>query len=249
MKFEFPLNEKIRTMLRLESLFDRWSYASKQEHPWAQHAAILVLFEILEIAMRLDLRTELSKELDRQIQGLLHIRNNPHIDENALEALLQKMRQTAQELVLLFSKGMLITQDQEWLSMIKSRSSIPGGISKFDSPTYYLWQQKSLEERWNDLNKWITPLQPLRKAISMILDLLRQSGEMAPEEARRGIFQKMLSGKVFQLLEIETDHKNIFPEVSGNKYMITIRFHRFNQNKQTEPVLEDVSFKLSLCNF
>lgn len=249
MKFEFPLNEKIRTMLRLEALFERWHYFAKQEHPLSQHSAILVLFEILEIAVRLDLRTELSKELDRQIQILLHIRSRPNIDEEAVESLLKTMRQTAQELILLFSKGMLISQDQEWLTMIKSRAMVPGGISKFDAPTYYLWQNKPLLERQQDLDKWIAPLLPLHKAVHTILELLRESGELKIEQANKGVFQKMLSGKVFQLLVIYTDDDDVFPEVSGNKYMITVRFHQFNACKQTQPLLTDFNFKLSLCNF
>ncbi len=249
MKFEFPLNEKIRTILRLETLFERWFHFAKQEHHLNHHTAILVLFEILEIATRLDLRTDLSKEIDRQIQLLLRIRHKPNIDEAAVEQLLQKMRQNAQDLLQLFSKDMLTTEDQEWLSTIKSRALIPGGTCKFDIPSYYIWQSQALEKRRNDLARWISPLLPLHRAIQTILSLLRQSGQYQEKMASDGVFQQMLSGKVFQLLEVDVADESILPEVSGNKYMITIRFHHFNEKKRSTALLTDMSFYLKLCNF
>lgn len=249
MKFEFPLNEKIRTMLRLENLFNKWNFFASQEYTYNHHAAILTLFEILEIATRLDLRTDLSKEVDRQIQVLLHIRNQSDIDTNIVEQLLTKMQQTSQELNVLFTKGMLTTDDQDWLNLIKSRSLIPGGTCEFDIPSYHMWQQQSLQARQQDLNNWIAPLKPLHRAAQTILNLLRQSGQEFEHIAERGVFQQMLSSKVYQLLQLEYNHEAIFAEVSGNKYMITVRFHELDAKKQIRAVHQNVPFKLSLCNF
>ncbi len=249
MKYEFPLNEKIRTMLRLEDLFNRWDFFYNQDNALNHHSAILILFEIGEIASRLDLRTDLSKELDRQNQLLSQLRASPEIDLAALENLLNNLNEAAQNLNQLFSKGILTTPDKEWLYSIKGRSGIPGGTCQFDLPSYYAWQQNSKEERRIDLKSWLNPMLPLQNAAKLVLDLLRQSNVKSQQIAEKGIYQQMLSGKIFQLLQIEIDDLNYIPEVSGNKYMITIRFHQLDNKKNLRQVTDDLPFKLTLCNF
>jgi cell division protein ZapD len=67
--YEYPFNERIRTLLRLEDLFDRLDYFLGQEHPLQHHVAITTIFEIIDVAGRADLKTDLIKELERQRQA------------------------------------------------------------------------------------------------------------------------------------------------------------------------------------
>ena len=46
--FEFPLAEKIRTLLRLEDIFKRLAFFQQQEQGHAHYIALLVLFELLD---------------------------------------------------------------------------------------------------------------------------------------------------------------------------------------------------------
>ena len=46
MFYEYPFNEQIRTLLRLEDLYERFAYFKDQEHSFEHHAALLTLFEI-----------------------------------------------------------------------------------------------------------------------------------------------------------------------------------------------------------
>ena len=62
-RYEHPLNERIRTLMRLEDLFARAShFASRDEAP-DHHAALLSLFEVTDVAARADLKTDLLQEL------------------------------------------------------------------------------------------------------------------------------------------------------------------------------------------
>ncbi|TMG78921.1 MAG: cell division protein ZapD, partial [Betaproteobacteria bacterium] len=83
--YEYPLSERIRTLLRLEDLFERAGHFFSKEDSLAHHAALLTLFEILEVAGRADLKSDLMQELERQKQVLLSLRNNPQIAENVLQ--------------------------------------------------------------------------------------------------------------------------------------------------------------------
>ena len=61
--YEYPFNERIRTLLRLEDLFDKANYFVQQDGSREHHAVLLTLFEILEVAGRADLKLDLIQEL------------------------------------------------------------------------------------------------------------------------------------------------------------------------------------------
>jgi len=71
--YEFPLNEKIRTLLRLEDLFARMTHFTEHDHSMDHHAALITLFEIIEVICRADLKSDLLKELERQKRVLLSL--------------------------------------------------------------------------------------------------------------------------------------------------------------------------------
>jgi hypothetical protein len=47
--YEYPFNERIRTLLRLEDLFERLDFFLAQEHPLQHHVALTTLFEIVDV--------------------------------------------------------------------------------------------------------------------------------------------------------------------------------------------------------
>lgn len=51
--YELPLNERIRMLLRLESLFNKIDFFSAQAGAFEHHAALVALFEILDVTSRL----------------------------------------------------------------------------------------------------------------------------------------------------------------------------------------------------
>jgi len=52
--YEYPFNERIRTLLRLEDLFERLDFFLVQEHPLQHHVALTTLFEVVDVAGRAD---------------------------------------------------------------------------------------------------------------------------------------------------------------------------------------------------
>ena len=87
-RYEHPLNERIRTLMRLEDLFARVRHFAAQEAAPDHHAALVCLFEITDVAARADLKADLVQELERQKQVLAPLRSNPNIEQEALEGLL-----------------------------------------------------------------------------------------------------------------------------------------------------------------
>ncbi|HTG96229.1 MAG TPA: cell division protein ZapD, partial [Burkholderiales bacterium] len=135
--YEYPLNERIRTLLRLEDLFERSRHFIARTDQHDHHMALLTLFEIMEVAGRADLKSDLLQELERQKQVLLSFRNNPDIAEDALAHVLRDIEQASQALFSMTGKIGQYLRENDWLMSIKQRTGIPGGACEFDLPSYH----------------------------------------------------------------------------------------------------------------
>jgi len=248
--YEYPFNERIRTLLRLEDLFEKSLYFSAQDGTRECHVALTTLFEILEVASRADLKLDLIQELERQRQTLLAYRNNPEISEEALSGALYEIEQAATALLAMTGKIGQYLRENDWLMSIRSRAAIPGGVCEFDLPSYHWWLSRDAQLRREALEGWIRPLLPLRDALGIVLRLLRASGRPKPYLAVNGQLQLTLGGGSAQMvrLDIKSTERAV-PEVSANKYALNIRFtNPPNPESRSRCCDHDIAFDLTFCN-
>ena len=249
-RYEHPLNERIRTLMRLEDLYARALFFAGETAPPAHHAALLALFEIVDVAARADLKTDILQELERQRQLLAPLRHNPAIEARALDALLAEIDAAGASLLAQSGKVGQHLRDNEWLMAIKQRSGIPGGACEFDLPAYHHWQNLSPSERQRDLESWLAPLLPIHSGLSIILRLLRDNGKVSRHTAYHGVFQLMLTtAKIAQLLRLSlASDVPCVPEISANKYALNIRFVGIAGMDRGSLYKGDVEFDLMFCN-
>ncbi|MBS0433719.1 MAG: cell division protein ZapD [Proteobacteria bacterium] len=247
--YEYPFNESIRTMLRLEHLFDRLGQLIGREAPVDHHFALATIFEIMDVASRADLKSDLLKDLERQKAQLNGYRGNPSISEAALDEVLGRVDHAFNGLNQLPGKAGAALTGNEWLMSIRSRISIPGGTCEFDLPGYYAWQKHEPARRRADLMQWASTLMPLAEALSVLLGLLRDAGVAHKVVAPLGQFQQSLpQGRVYQLLRLRLpDGHDFVPEISGHRLMVSIRLMRQDAEGRLKPAGEDASFELTLC--
>ena len=248
--YEYPLNERIRTLLRLEDLFERSRSFIQRTEAHDHHVALLTLFEIMEVAGRADLKSDLLQELERQKQVLLAFRNNPEISEDALSEVLADIEQVSTALFGMTGRIGQYLRENEWLMSIKQRTGIPGGACEFDLPSYHYWLHRPAEERVAQLARWTSPLYPLRDGTAIILRILRESGKPVQMIAPQGTFQQMLGGRVAQMMRVRLeDALACVPEISANKYVLNIRFlAQGGEDPRPRTAESDVAFELTFCN-
>jgi len=247
--YEYPLHERIRTLLRLEDLFERARHFLPGENPLEHHITLLTLFEIMEVASRADLKSDLLQELERQKQVLLSYRNNPQIAENVLSQVISDMERAAQSLFAMTGRIGQYLREDEWLMSIKQRTGIPGGACEFDLPSYHFWLHRDSGARLADLMSWITPLYPIRDATAIVLRMLREGGKSSRLVAHQGTYSQMLGGKVAQMVRIGlAPDMQYVPEISANKYALNIRFTVFGMEPRPRLAESDVEFELTFCN-
>ena len=247
--YEYPLNERIRTLLRLEHLFDTVGHFIAAEGPDEHHVALVTLFEILEVASRADLKFDLVQELERQRQILLSFRNNPDISEDALSGALYEIEQASAALLAMQGKIGQYLRENDWLMTIKNRAAIPGGVCEFDLPAYHHWLNRESAFRHRDLTGWLKPMLAIRQGIAIVLRLLRASGRPEGQLAAHGSYQMMLAGRTAQLIRLRLERTDPFiPEISASKYALNIRFLGPDLEQRPKPVDVDVAFELTFCN-
>lgn len=246
--YEFPLNERVRTMLRLEDLFSRLDQLIAGNNHCDHHMALAVLFEIIEVTTRGELKSDLLQELERQKRILAALRNNPEISEDALETMLGEIDTVSSQLLALSGKIGQHIRDNEWLMLIKQRACIPGGMCEFDLPSYHYWQHQDAGVRRKHLESWLTPLRPIHDSLKILLKLLRENCKTYQFTAHQGSFQQMQGGRVAQMLCVTLD-KNLpcIPEISANKYALNIRFVTADYAAKSTLYDQDVEFKLVFC--
>ena len=248
--YEYPFNERIRTLLRLEDLYEKFMFFLQQEHPQQHHVALSTIFEMLEVAGRADLKSDLLQELERQKHTLLGFKSNPNVEPTRLDEVLTEVDRVSAALMASQGKTGQNVRDNEWLMSIRGRTIIPGGACEFDLPSYYAWQHQPAERRYADISAWFMPLLPLFDAISIVLRLLRESGRAADLVAPAASYQQMLQGKVYQMLRLSLNISlGAIPEISANKYMLWVRFTSQGGDMKPKPFEGDVPFELTLCSF
>ena len=248
--YEYPFNERIRTYLRLEHLFRRLGELVPRDSPLDHHYALATIFEVMDVAARADLKSDVMKDLDKQKGVLNAYRGNPGVSVAVLDDVVAKLDACFSALNNLPGKAGQSLTDNEWLMSIRSRIGIPGGTCEFDLPAYYAWQQLDPATRQTDLARWSQPLAPLAESIHLLLRMLRDSGSPQKVMAVSGQFQQTLpQGRTFQLLRLRIDPAlRLVPEISGNRLMVSVRLMKQEGSDKLQPSAENADFELTLCS-
>lgn len=248
--YEYPFNERIRTYLRLEHLFQRLEELLPRSHALDHHFAIQTIFEIMDVASRADMKSDVLKDIDRHKLQLNSYRGNPAISERALVQVVGQLDQCFAELNGLNGKTGQTLTENDWLMSIRSRIGIPAGTCEFDLPAYFEWQHQSVTQRQADLQQWVQCLAPLAEAIALLMRMLRDSGSPQKVIAPNGQFQQNLpQGRTFQLLRLGIDPKlGMIPEISGNRLMVSVRLMKLGADGRLHPAAAEGAFELTLCS-
>ena len=250
--YEYPFHEGIRTMLRLEHLFDRLGQLVARDAPVDHHFAIATIFEVMDVASRADLKSDLLKDLERHRAQYQGYRGHPHISEARLDEVTGRIDHAFAGLNALQGKAGQALAGNDWLMSIRSRINIPGGTCEFDLPAYYAWQQHAPARRRADLMGWIATLTPLAEALQVLLALLRESGPMQRMAAPGGQYQQSLpQGRTYHLLRVRVDRSEgsdgLVPEITAHRLVVSIRFMRPDADGRLRPAGGDASFEMGLC--
>jgi len=247
--YEQPLNERVRSFLRLDFLFRQAIHTLEGESRWDSRATLASIIDIIDVLGRSDLKTELLKELDRHHNVLARLRTARGVDQSRLEPILERLAGYQDQLHADMQALGQELRDDEFLAGIRQRASVPGGTCDFDLPAYHHWLQQSPTRRTSQLRDWLASLENVRAAVELLVHLIRESSDPSEELAEAGFFQRSLdAGGGYQLIRVGLPAQApYFAEISAGKHRFTVRFLELQGRARPRQVAESVTFQLSCC--
>ncbi len=248
--YEQPLNERIRALLRLEHLLDTVSANLAGQSQYACRMAIAGMLDITDLMSRFDIKAELVKELERQYNALNALQQNPGVDPERLQDVLEELNEQLTRLRdTRCQPGGKLRRD-ELLNCIRQRLAIPGGTCSFDLPSYHYWLHRPVDQRSTQLKAWFSDLAVIQQGVESALSLLRGSAAMQRRQASGGFYQQSSEpDQECQMVRIGLPQgEDYFPEISGGKHRFTVRFlHQPSTSSRPVQCTADVEFDLMCC--
>ena len=174
-RYEHPLNERIRTMMRLEDLYRRALFFNAATAPADHHAALLALFEIADVSSRADLKTDILQELERQRQLLTPLKHNPAIEHEALDSLLAEVDKVSARLLAQSQVGAHL-RETSWL-MRSSATALPEAC-RIDCRRFLLAASRSVTRQhdWSGLRHCFRSMKACRSSCASCAKMARREG-------------------------------------------------------------------------
>jgi cell division protein ZapD len=247
--YEQPLNEHIRLCLRLEHLLQQARHHIALESNWDALATLNIIFNILNVIDRPDLKNKLAQALNQYAASLAEMEQFPDINKQRLKKILDQVNNAIETLHSLHGKIGQELKENEFLMSIQQRSIIPAGSCSFSMPAYHLWLQQSAKYKNKNLQQWLEPFKGLEVVSDLLLKLTRSSVKSKDEIAYAGFYQDNLDPNItYQMIRIAVPNNlNVFPEISVGRHRLTIHFLELNTEGRALQTKQDISFKLTLC--
>ena len=128
-KYEFPLNERVRRFIRLEQLFNKTQSAILSSQKYSEFNIFERIFELMQTASRTDLKVDLMQEVERKI---ITLKKESRTKKN--EQLLIKLRKIKVNLEKAKIHSGFFFGNDKLIQEIKARSDSPFGITSIDFP-------------------------------------------------------------------------------------------------------------------
>ncbi|MEJ2756678.1 MAG: cell division protein ZapD, partial [Gammaproteobacteria bacterium] len=239
----------IRMMLKLEHLFRQSTYYIAQEDIWGSRTFVSSLLDILDLFSRGDIRTELLKELERSTENLGHLMSYPNVDHDRLGSILRALEHLIDNIHSMNTAPGTELKNDELLTAIRQRSTIPGGTCDFDLPRFNLWLHSNFNSRQTDQKRWFSTLDPVRQTIELLLKMIRGSSEFIDKQTTSGNYTEQLEKSLpYQMVRVRLPSSaTCYAEISGSKHRFSVRFLEPTESGKSIALTQSTTFQLSLC--
>lgn len=249
--YEHPFGERIKLLLRLEIIFAQAIFHRNASNQYETQMCLDALFALLNLTNRYELRAELLKELERVRNMLVQLKRLESVNTEQIEQTLKELSRCTDVLHGLDSKHIDRIRNIEFLNKVKLRNIHETGNYLFEVPELQYWLLQTTEQRKRQISLWLDDFMPFKTSIDFLLQLIRESADLEPSLAEKGVYIKALDSRSVhhQLLRIIVDEKhNVYPSISGNEYRFVIRFMEQKQaDERACQISKDIRFKLASC--
>lgn len=246
--FEQPLTERVRTFLRLEFLFNQYAHFRADNSEFGARATLQSLLDILVVLSRTDLKNEILKELADQQAALTKLAAKPGVDPERLRTTLAEIASAQQGMQQTTPFAVTALRGHDFLISVLNRSSVPGGATAFDLPTYHHWLSRP-DHVERDLGTWFAEIRAYQQAVALYLRLLRKSTQAESVVAVGGMHIHTPPGACSLLRVSVSTGLNVYPEISAGRHRFTVRFMLLpDVHARPHQATDDIPFTMQCCN-
>ena len=221
-KYEFPLNERVRKFLRIEEIFNKIDEQLRVRLKFDDYVCFHLYFCTMASASRTDLKVELIQELEKQrlIMSKKKKTKKNILDQNKLRKIKVSLEKSKIKTGFNFS-------GDKFLHELKTRAESPTGIVMTDFPELQYWIGTTSQ---TDRKKYfITKMgeyMPVKNAIKALMDILRNNTQSELMSSKIETVQYKLNSRFKNdLVMISLPEKSkYYPNISANKYAVNIHF-------------------------
>ena len=248
--YEQPLNEITRVSLRLEQLFSQIDRQLTDTSPLGARNMISSIINVLQLLDRPDLKSKLAKELNYHASNLSRFSASPDIDTEKLKELVHELEQLSHNLIESSGKIGHRLRDVELLNTLRLHLASPGGGCSFDIPLFHYWLQQPVETRQTTIHNWLAEFTQIRKAVTIVLDLVRKYAKTDEKTAVHGFHQELLDPQSnLRMIRLGIPPElSAFPEISVGRHFLSVRFYSPDTEKRPTQYPENLNFWLAYCN-
>ncbi len=248
--FEYPLTQTYRHLLQLEAAFKRLDLLCGKQSAVAIETALLCLSNLLSFLCRIDIKSEIIKELEVQISHYETLKTNPAVDNDKLDNFLQQLKKLHHWAITYRGR---LGDDLREVSFIQSslkKQTLHTGITACDSPEMYCFLNQPTSRSRQQILAWYQQLDGLRTSVNVLLRLIRELSKFHIASAPMGDFliEKPNPGNLLLRVQL-LKSTGVFPEVSAGKHRISIHFYNLDQTTQKIKVRSVVDFKYATCGW
>lgn len=247
--YEQPMNELMRSCLRLEFLFKRIDYCLANFSIDESTEIIMDnLIDLLNLLERPDLKSKLAQEFHRHVISFSRLLPLPQVNQTTLQKILKQLEQQANFFLQAQGKVAQTLKDDAFITHIRGHFNYPGDCY-IDSPMYVYWLNKKPDVREKQIHTWIDSLTQIRSAIDVLLQITRESTDLKQAQAIDGFYHQNLTPDVpCQLIRVGiAKHHALYPEVSAGKHRMSIRFVLADTLPNPKQAEQQFPFYLACC--
>jgi len=243
--FEVPLNNRCRSLLRLERIFREITLHIKLATPSAHFFALKQLFLLLDFFERGDFKAELIKELEREITYFEKLDSNPDVDLSKLEVFISQLGLLSKW--FRGQKGKIGHQllEQEFLANAKQKLTLGTARLCFDAPCVKLFLAMPATTREKKLLEWLKAFKGIQTSVEVLLRLSRETGIFSTCFAEEGFYQAEMEKNQYQFIGIRLPSElHIYPEVSTGPQRFSIHFMTLSDELKSKQFSQWFDFEL-----
>lgn len=221
--YEHPLNELVRSFLRIERLFAELDKALRFSED--KNTILMLLCSIIRLLERPDLKAKLTNALHQQYLQLAGFSNNPDIEQDKLERMLERIDVKLKLLKSHHTLSALMPSSHELIKKYQTEMMSHGATALISEPMFCAWDQLTLEASTETLNEWRLQIDDLHATIKLALEIMRLSQPFQSISCNSNFYSKSISFD-YSLIRLKLP-KGIQPEISAGKHHFAMRFKEF----------------------